>query len=153
MFRKDAISGFEFPEGLNCEDFIYMYEVIKRTNTVAVNEFPLYFIPLPYIISKYVHFWSKFLQKRIFFVIFPVFFLHFTENALYLQHIHRNYESAFEYILVAQLTTPKVVSQLPVCSSQIINTLTTKEPARTYGRFLFLLSNPNKQYQLWQTTT
>lgn len=43
LFRKDVIYGFKFPEGLNCEDFIYMYEVIRRINTVAVNEFPLYY--------------------------------------------------------------------------------------------------------------
>ena len=43
LFRKDIISGYEFPEGLNCEDFIYMYEVIRRLNTVAVNELPLYY--------------------------------------------------------------------------------------------------------------
>ncbi len=43
LFRKDIISGFEFPEGLNCEDYIYMYEAIRRVKIVAVNELPLYY--------------------------------------------------------------------------------------------------------------
>lgn len=44
FFRKDIISGFEFPEGLNCEDFVYMYEVIRRIKKgVGFVEHPLYY--------------------------------------------------------------------------------------------------------------
>lgn len=44
LFRKDIISGFEFPEGLNCEDFIFMYEAIRRIkNGVGYVEIPLYY--------------------------------------------------------------------------------------------------------------
>ena len=43
LFRWDIISGFEFPEGLNCEDYIYMYEAIRRLKTVAVINLPLYY--------------------------------------------------------------------------------------------------------------
>lgn len=43
LFRKAIISGFEFPEGLNCEDFIFMYEAIRRLKTVAVIDLPLYY--------------------------------------------------------------------------------------------------------------
>ena len=44
LFRRDLISGFEFPEGLNCEDFIYMYEAIRRIKkVVGFVEFPLYY--------------------------------------------------------------------------------------------------------------
>ena len=43
LFRQDVINGVEFPEGLNCEDYIYMYEAIRRVNTVAVINLPLYY--------------------------------------------------------------------------------------------------------------
>ena len=43
LFKKDIISGFEFPEGLNCEDYIYMYEAIRRIKTVAIINLPLYY--------------------------------------------------------------------------------------------------------------
>lgn len=43
LFRKDIVSDFEFPEGLNSEDFIYMYEAIRRIKTVASINLPLYY--------------------------------------------------------------------------------------------------------------
>ena len=43
LFRKDIISGFEFPEGLNCEDYIYMYEAIRRAKAIASINLPLYY--------------------------------------------------------------------------------------------------------------
>lgn len=43
LFRRDVLSGFEFPEGLNCEDYIYMYEAIRRTNSVVGFSLPLYY--------------------------------------------------------------------------------------------------------------
>lgn len=43
LFSKEIISGFEFPEGLNCEDFVYMYEASRRVRTVAVMDLPLYY--------------------------------------------------------------------------------------------------------------
>ncbi len=44
LFRRDIISGLEFPEGLNCEDFIFMYEAIRRIkNGVGYVEIPLYY--------------------------------------------------------------------------------------------------------------
>jgi raffinose-raffinose alpha-galactotransferase len=43
LFRKDVISGIEFPEGLNCEDFIYMYEAIRRVKAIAEIDLPLYY--------------------------------------------------------------------------------------------------------------
>lgn len=44
LFRRDIIFDFEFPEGLNCEDYIYMYEAIRRIKKGVVgNELPLYY--------------------------------------------------------------------------------------------------------------
>lgn len=44
LFRKDIISGVEFPEGLNCEDYIYMYEAIRRIQKgVIFVDIPLYY--------------------------------------------------------------------------------------------------------------
>lgn len=44
LFRKDVIKGIQFPEGLNCEDFIYMYEVVRRIKKdVGLVELPLYY--------------------------------------------------------------------------------------------------------------
>lgn len=44
LFKRNIVSGFEFPEGLNCEDFIYMYEVIRRIKIgVAFFDIPLYY--------------------------------------------------------------------------------------------------------------
>lgn len=43
LFRRDILSGFEFPEGLNCEDYIFMYEAIRRLKTVAIINLPLYY--------------------------------------------------------------------------------------------------------------
>jgi glycosyltransferase involved in cell wall biosynthesis len=44
LFRRDVISGFEFPEGLNCEDYIYMYEAIRRIQKrVTFVDIPLYY--------------------------------------------------------------------------------------------------------------
>jgi len=44
LFSKNIISGFEFPEGLNCEDYIYMYEAIRRIKKgVTFVDIPLYY--------------------------------------------------------------------------------------------------------------
>lgn len=43
LFRREVIQGVVFPEGLNCEDFIYMYKVILNVKSVAANDLPLYY--------------------------------------------------------------------------------------------------------------
>lgn len=44
LFRKELVADIRFPEGLNCEDFVYMYEVIRRIKyMVGVVKLPLYY--------------------------------------------------------------------------------------------------------------
>ena len=43
LFKKEIVLGLSFPEGLNCEDFIYMYEVARKVRTVAEIDLPLYY--------------------------------------------------------------------------------------------------------------
>ena len=44
LFTRELVSDVWFPEGLNCEDFVYMYEVIRRIKyKVGVVELPLYY--------------------------------------------------------------------------------------------------------------
>lgn len=43
LFRRDIIKDIEFPQGLNCEDYIYMYEALRRCQSVSIIDDPLYY--------------------------------------------------------------------------------------------------------------
>lgn len=44
LFKRELVADLWFPEGLNCEDFLYMYEAIRKIKKgVAVVEIPLYY--------------------------------------------------------------------------------------------------------------
>lgn len=43
LFKTELIKGIEFPEGLNCEDYIFMFLALRRCQKVAIIDEPYYY--------------------------------------------------------------------------------------------------------------
>lgn len=43
LFKKEIINGIEFPEGLNCEDYIFMFHAICNLTKVSGFSHPMYY--------------------------------------------------------------------------------------------------------------